>query len=208
MLFVEEIKRKKPLVGWETLQSLRYTRRDVGSIINLKLRDMDTGRVEELSTYDCSVKVFERLLRRRNPWGYLVPPPFSSSFLLVTVDKLSFQFLQYVEIVKPIEFSLDDTWWKSLVSCHFYDRLGQFVEWWHTDETCICPMFQMMCLLSDGWHGDKYYFKNNELRGRKFNSGMCVTFNDSHKARTLIAKARAMGYNPMGKLGESLGILC
>ena len=204
MQFIEEIRYKKGF-RWETLQSIRYNKSTATrGILQVTLRDMQTGCCEVLSTYS-SVSAFEKAIRKSDPYGYVRMKRFGNDFLLVKSDKLSFQFLQYVESVTPIEFPTLDRRVSERLSCHFYDSVGSFVEWWYTDEQYVCPLFQMLCLLRNGWYEGKFYFRNNELRGHKVKSGMCVTFTDAHKARAMIAKALATGYNPMKKYAIEQG---
>lgn len=212
MLFIEEVRYKKfpewEATKWEPRQSLRYSRADTRKgIVGVRLRDIETGCAQEITSYS-SISEFENVIRQSRPYGYLEPQwrGDEHDFLLVTTDKLSYQFQQEVESVVPIEFPQDDVRWTSLLNCKFYDSHGQFVEWWNTEEKYICTLFQMMCFLHKGWYDGKFYFCGARLRESRYNSGMCVTFKDVHKARAMIAKAIVDGHNPLRSYAESHGI--
>ena len=134
---------------------------------------------------------------------------FLGGCLLVKVDEPSIKFLEYVERVEPVS-PMDE---KALafikgLKFHFtfWDTHGTLLEVGWTKGQFACSLFQILCFLTKGWYGDEFYLRQGicGTNGWVNIPARRVVFNNAHKARVMIAKAVATGYNPMRQYAEEI----
>lgn len=171
------------------------------NFVLVRIRNSETNEFVDLSSeggYDS----FEQAMLRYSPYGYIPPCTFKDgsvgfSTLYVVTDSMSVKFLDCVSRVSV----LDSDAGCSLIS--YIDALKHWVTVWGADGTILelcssagdyaCTLFQMLCFFEEsGWKDDKFY-----MRTRYAGSGVCVEFSDVHKARSMLAKAAYIGYDPL-----------
>ena len=160
----------------------------------LRFREVETGKVHEVQCSRPSWGRIDVVIANYKPYGCVLGKLMKDrhrNCLLVTVDRLSYQFLDYVEgfsvvrsnadlsnklfgAVNVLSFADDD---KTLGKRHF----GVKQKWYF-------PLMQLILHVPSGWHGDEYYFRKDSLSGAL----MRVDFCDKQKAKSLLSKASLM----------------
>ena len=166
--------------------------------IYVVLRNSKTGRIARLTGEAGKLLDFDMDLDKYNPYGYFRKQ--AGSCMLVVIDELSMQFLEYVDKVES-KFAIRDgviqpLVWSYRLSFWYWDRERTVLNINSRYDTTFyaLTLFQVICYMNRGWVGDKFYLRDTD-------ECICeVSFSDIHKARALIAKAAAMGYDPVGKL--------
>ena len=169
-------------------------------IITVQLRDSVSGSKVELSNWQ-SWNNFEAELKSYMPYGY-VPGKFpdgqeADAALFVGVDELSVKFLDHIKSIHPIDpKDIDIHKHVALLkqSMTVWNNPGNIIEW--VAGQYICPLFQTVCFLSDGWYREKFYMRTGHHHD---GVGFCVEFKDIQKTRAFVAKASCMGYNPIAE---------
>lgn len=194
MLYVESVEfRTYSQCDFAQYQCLNYDRNNANNgVVYVVLCDTETGCVETFSTAD-SAASFEKAMKSRNPYGYTEHQKYTYSFILTAVDKLSLQFLEFVDSIDEITFSDDDVDKKSWLRFCVYDEFKTIMEEDCYFGTDAFTLFQVICVGGGGWVGD-YYYIVVDGDGSK---GLRVTFTDASKARAFIAKASTIGYGPL-----------
>lgn len=161
-------------------------------LLDLHLTEYETGNGMRLQCRRWTD--FWKEITALNPYGLCRGGYAEGDAMYAKIDKLSIDFLGYVDSVyvvsKADDALLDRT--KNLQSAYsFWDDMRSIVDCSSSFNSVAFTLFQIMCFLKDGWVGDKFY-----LKGR---TGIlqCVEFCDVKRARTMISKATAIGYNPV-----------
>lgn len=177
------------------------------------LSNTETGDYEVL--YSTDWKAFLAKLIEYNPYGFInsngteIRMPVREN-ILVALDDLSLQFLEYVVKVEEVQFTQDDPmsrWATNLrgtfIAC---DKSRTILECEHVNR-CVCTLFHAVCHSLQGWNGDDFYLYSRRTLAdpNNFNSLDAVevvykiTFCDVVRARRLLSKAAVSGINPVSE---------
>lgn len=172
--------------------------------IKLRLRNTETDAVLRIESTQPD---FDDIIERYQPYGYVnTSRAFQTGFdwnadeVFLEIDGLSWQFLNYVDSVNIVGSKDELAFIRTLpISFTPWDELRTIFEWEHSIGIACCTLLQLMCYMLHGWKGDKFYIRTGKY-------GYCVEFTDVEKAKTLIAKASALGHNPLLQAAKALSL--
>lgn len=178
--------------------------RESNCLIKVRLRNTETDERLRINTHQAN---FDDIIAKCSPYGYVnTAKEFQTGFdwnadeIFVEIDGLSLQFLGYVDSVRQVVNKAELDFLRALpLSFTPWDELNTIFEWEHSFGICCCTVFQLICYMLHGWKDDKFYIKSGKY-------GYCVEFTDVEKAKTLIAKATALGINPLIKDAKALSL--
>lgn len=171
------------------------------------LRNIETGDLEVLKSK--SEQSYISQLRHYKPYGFIDNSYGSGSQVeddvLVAVDDLSMQFLNYVsfvEVLRVPRMSEDYEFVLSLESGFMAldDECSLFTLRMFSGVQCACTLFHAMCYVNNGWRGDCFYLSSRTVLG---NDGEFeylvyrVNFCDVVAAKRFLAKAVLSKINPL-----------
>ena len=161
--------------------------------MQLHLTESETG--ESAKIMHQGWKTFLKELESYNPYGWCPGGYEPGDAMFREIDKVSLDFLGYVDSVEPVETPSQDLLKSTrylMDGFSFWDSMRSIVDCSSSFAQHAYTLFQTMCFLKDdGWVGDKFYLKS---RSGKLS---CVEFSDLAKARSMLSKAAVTGYNPI-----------